>query len=134
MADIRALGYVPRKTRGLGDEYVLATRFHNAKEHSLPSESQLAELAELPVYNWREVRKAARMETLMTEIRALGHIPRCPSPKRSIPLVESRLYYRMDSAKRLGYFSDSQLAELAEILGYGVESARKRRRVLNDDV
>ena len=134
MADIRALGYVPRKTRGSGDEYELATRFHTAKEHSLLSESQLAELAELPVYNWREVRTAARMETLMAEIRAVGHIPRCPSPKRSIPLVESRLYYRMHSAKSLGDFSESQLAELAEIRGYGVESARKRRRVLNDDV
>ena len=134
MADIRALGYLPRKTQALGDEYALASRFQHAKDRGLLSESQLAELAELPVYNWREVRKAARMETLMAEIRALGHIPRCPSPKRSIPLVESRLYYRMHSAKRLGNFSESQLAELAEIRGYGVESARTRRHVLNDDV
>ena len=126
MAEIRALGYVPRKTRGLGDECELATQFHNAKEHSLLSESQLAELAELPVYDWREERKAARMETLMAEIRALGHIPRC--------LVESSLYQRMHSARRLGNFSEAQLAELAEIPRCRVESARKRRRVLNDAV
>ena len=126
MADIRALGYLPRKTQALGDEYALASRFQHAKDRGLLSESQLAELAELPVYNWREVRKAARMETLMAEIRALGHIPRC--------LVESSLYQRMHSARRLGNFSEAQLAELAEIPRCRVESARKRRRVLNDAV
>ena len=103
MAEIRALGYLPRKTQALGDEYALASRFQHAKDRGLLSESQLAELAELPVYNWREVRKAARMETLMAEIRALGHIPRWGT----------RLYYRMYSARRLGGFSESQLAALS---------------------
>ena len=81
MADIRALGYLPRMTQGLGDEYALATRFHNAKEHSLLSESQLAELAELPTVQSREV-------TLVEEIRALGHIPRCSVEKSAVSAVE----------------------------------------------
>ena len=124
MADIRALGYLPRKTQALGDEYALANRFQNAKDRSLLSESQLAELAELPVYNWREVRRAARMETLMAEIRALGHIPRCS--------VESSLYHRLYLARRLGELNETQLAELAEIPRCSVESVRKRVRALND--
>ena len=86
MAEIRALGHIPRRQPGLGDEYSLAIRLRNAKGKRLLSGSQLAELAELPASNWREVRMAQRMETLMAEIRALGHIPRCS--------VEGPLYHR----------------------------------------
>ena len=126
MADIRALGYLPRKTQALGDEYALASRFQHAKDRSLLSESQLAELAEVPAYNWREQRTPQRVETLMAEIRALGHIPRCS--------VEGPLYHRLYKARIHGKLSESQLAELAEIPRCHVGSARKRRRVLNDAV
>ena len=72
MAEIRALGHIPRRQPRLADEYALASRLHDAKRKSLLSESQLAELAELSASDSREVR----LETLMGEIRALGHIPR----------------------------------------------------------
>ncbi len=45
MADIRALGRVPRRKKGLGDEYALANRLREAKRQGLLSESELAELA-----------------------------------------------------------------------------------------
>ena len=64
------------------------------------------------------------METLMAEIRALGHIPRCS--------VESSLYHRWYLARRLGELNETQLAELAEIPRCSVESVRKRVRALND--
>ena len=69
-------------------------------------------------------RTAQRMETLMAEIRALGHIPRCS--------VEGPLYHRLYSARRHGELSESQLAELAEIARSSVEPLRKRLRVLNN--
>ena len=73
----------------------------------------------------RVLRRAAqRMETLMAEIRALGHIPRCS--------IEGPLYHRLYSARRLGELSATQLAELAEIPRCSVEPVRKRLRVLND--
>ena len=61
MADIRALGYLPRKTQALGDEYALANRFRNAKDRSLLSESQLAELAELARSSSEPPRKRLRV-------------------------------------------------------------------------
>ena len=124
MTEIRALGHIPRQTKSLGDERSLAQRLRNAKSKNLLSESQLAELAELPVLESREVRRAARFETLMGEIRALGHIPRCS--------VEGPLYHRLSCARRRGALSESQLAELAEIARSSVEPVRKRLRVLND--
>ena len=126
MADIRALGYLPRKTQALGDEYALANRFQNAKDRSLLSESQLAELAELPPFNWREGRTAQRMDTLMAEIRALGHIPR--GARRAENALSQRLRY----AQRKRQLSESQLAELAEMARSSAEPRRKRLRVLND--
>ena len=64
------------------------------------------------------------MNTLMTEVRALGHIPRCS--------VEGPLYHRLYWARRHGALSESQLAELAEIPRCNVESVRKRLRVLSN--
>ena len=129
MADIRALGHIPRdrKTRRQGPDVVetaLAHRLNHAKRKRLLSESQLAELAGVPAYNWREQRTPQRVETLMAEIRALGHIPRCS--------VESSLYHRLYLARRLGELNETQLAELAEIPRCSVESVRKRVRALND--
>ena len=49
MAEIRALGHIPRQTAGLGEETALACRLKYAKSKNLLSESQLAELAELSV-------------------------------------------------------------------------------------
>ena len=77
MAQIRALGRIPRQTAGLGDEYWLARRLQYAKRKNLLTESQLAELAELPEAESREV-------TLVEEIRALGHIPRCSVEKSAV--------------------------------------------------
>ena len=61
MADIRALGYLPRMTQGLGNEHALATRFQNTKGRGLLSESQLAELAEIPGCSSEPVRKRRRV-------------------------------------------------------------------------
>ena len=47
MADIRALGRLPRRKEGLGDEYALACRLREAKRQRLLSESQLSELTEI---------------------------------------------------------------------------------------
>ena len=121
MAEIRALGHSPRRQPGLGDEYSLASRLHNAKSSSRLSESQLAELAELPASNWREVRTAGFMVTLMDEIRALGHMPR----------GNSGLAQRLRKAKNQRLLNERQLAELAEIVSTSDEPVRKRLRVLN---
>ena len=67
MAEIRALGHIPRYHH----ENALYQRWRDAKRQNLLSESQLAELAELPGSESREVQAAARMDTLMAEIRAL---------------------------------------------------------------
>ena len=63
VAEIRALGHIPRYHH----ENALYQRWRDAKRQNLLSESQLAELAELP---------SKPMDTLMAQIRALGHIPR----------------------------------------------------------
>ena len=60
-----------------------------------------------------------------TEVRAVGHIPRCS--------VEGPLYHRFYIARIHGKLSESQLAELAELPCCSVEPVRKRRRVLNDE-
>ena len=77
----------------------------------LLSASQLAELSQMPSTAPRDAFQLAseRMENLMAEIRALGHIPRCR--------VESLLYSRLYSARRHGKLSESQLAQLAQLPG-----------------
>ena len=74
------------------------------------------------------MRTAARMDTLMVEIRALGHIPR---GKRG---AEDALSQRLCYTKRKRQLSESQLAELAELARSSAEPPRKRLRVLSDDV
>ena len=82
MAEIRALGRLPRRRMSLGEEYYLATRLRDAKRRDLLSESQLAELAQLEGASAEFERSEGaerleeRRETLMGKIRALGHIPR----------------------------------------------------------
>ena len=119
MAQIRALGRIPRPSRVA--ENALCQRLYNAKSKRQLSESQLAELAELQ-------GSESRMDTLMAQIRALGHIPR---PSRG---TESALSQRLYRAKRKRQLSESQLAELAELARSSSEPPRKRLRVLNDDV
>ena len=128
MAEIRALGHIPRMQPGLGNEHSLAVRLRNAKSKSLLSESQLAELAELPGAESREVRRAARLDTLMAEIRALGHIPR----RRPGLGDENLLAIRLRNAKSSSLLSESQLAELAELARSSDGPLRKRLRVLDD--
>ena len=99
-----------------------------ARKQSLLSESQLAELAELPRSESRKVRAAARMEILMDEIRALGHSPRESPTHRE----EYNLFYRLRYAKAHSHLSESQLAELAEIARTSDEPVRKRLRVMDD--
>ena len=48
MEEIRALGHLPRRTKGHQGEFTLYERLWHAKRNSQLSESQLAELAELP--------------------------------------------------------------------------------------
>ena len=64
-----------------------------------------------------------RMEILMAEIRALGHIPR--------EAHENALYHRLRRAKSKNVLSESQLAELAELARSSDEPLRKRLRVLD---
>ena len=121
MAEIRVLGRLPR------DKSALAQRLRRAQHQSLLSESQLAELAELPGAEAREVRRAARLDTLMAEIRALGHIPRWRPGLRD----EYLLAARVRNAKSSSLLSESQLAELAELARSSDEPLRKRLRVLD---
>ena len=65
MAEIRALGHLPRERDG--DESNLARRLRTAKTEGKLSQAELAELAEIPRY---EVLWEERMDTLMDEIRA----------------------------------------------------------------
>ena len=122
--EIRALGRIPRWSV----EGPLYHRLQRAQKKNLLSDSQLAELAELHASNRpskrRELSTAQRMETLMAEIRALGHIPRWS--------VEGPLYHRLYKARRDGALSESKLAELAEIARSSVEPPRKQLRVLHD--
>ena len=128
MAEIRALGRFPRRDSALGDERALAERLRSAKRNSLLSESQLAELAEMAAAESREreVRAAGRMDSLMAEIRALGHIP------RDTPGADCALAQRLAYARRQRLLSESQLAELAEIARSTIEPLRKRPRVQDD--
>ena len=116
MAEIRALGHIPRDHRGL------AQRVRRALRQNLLSDSQLAELAQLQEFHQRE-----RMDPLIAEIRALGYIPR----EWRRPAEESKLGYRLRYAKANSLLSESQLAELAEI-ARSDEPVRKRVRVMND--
>ena len=117
MAEIRALGHIPRDHRGL------AQRVRRALRQSLLSDSQLAELAQL-----QELHQRERMDPLIAEIRALGHIPR----ETRAHSEESKLGYRLRYAKAISLLSESQLAELAEIARSSDEPVRKRLRVMND--
>ena len=47
VCEMRRSVHIPRRQRGLGDEYTLAKRLGNAKSKRRLSESQLAELAEI---------------------------------------------------------------------------------------
>ena len=128
MADIRALGYLPRMTQGLGDEYALASDLRNAKVRGLLSESQLVELEQMPGSNPRDASQLAaeRTETLMEEIGALGHLPRGTKGLGN----EYALAFRLRYAKASGQLSESQLAELADIARSSDEPVRKRPRML----
>ena len=127
MGEIRALGRLPRRRPGLGDEYYLAGRLHQARYGNLLSESQLAELAEFGVALAEFQRSVAANpgDTLMAEIRALGHVP------RSTPGLgqENTLASRLRRAKRKGVLSDSQLAELAKLpSGAEVRASERKER------
>ena len=127
MAQIRALGHLPRKNPGLGDEYALACRFHTAKGRGLLSASQLAELSQMLRIKPRDASQlaAGRMVTLMAEIRSLGHIP-------GRNRAEDALRQRLNTAKRKNLLSESQLAELAELARSSDEPLRKRLRAVDD--
>ena len=106
MEEIRALGRLPRQSQAQErDEKKLYDRLKRAKAGNRLSESQLAELEQLEPVD----ASAARMDTLMQEIRALGHLP------RGTPGLgeEAKLYDRLKKAKAKTLLSASQLAELA---------------------
>ena len=113
MAEIRALGHLPGFGRGSGAHYNMAKRLRYAKLKGLLNETQLAELAQLeapPGSKSRKVWSAGRVDALMTEIRALGRIPRRTGGH------EDALYNRLYYVKANNLLSDSQLAELAELV------------------
>ena len=118
MSEIRALGHIPRWRP---DEYSLAQRLLYAKSKNLLSESQLAELAELSGSESRDVRRTARADALMAEIRTLGHIPRWRLDLRE----EYSLAARLRTAKTSSLLSESQLAELAAL-----QASESRMRTL----
>ena len=99
-------------------------RLNKAKRQTQLSQSQLAELAELP--GSRRLA-AEHMDALMSEIRALGHIPRQNKALRD----ECSLANRLRKAKSRRLLSESQLAELAELARISDEPLRKRLRVLD---
>ena len=105
---IPALDNLPRTASELGEESELANELREAKTVKDLSETQLAELAELHASD-------SRMDTLMAEIRALGHIPRqCRG-------AENALSQRLYIAKRKRQLSESQLAELATLARSRIE-------------
>ena len=115
MADIRALGHLPRYRH----EKSLAHRLKHAKRKRLLSESQLAELAETPVPESSVRKRAAeRTDTLIDDIRALGRLPRLTQGLGD----EYVLAYRLQWASRNVRLSASHLAELAEIAQSSMES------------
>ena len=130
LGEIRALGHIPRETIGLADESSLALRLRTLKSRNLLSESELAELAQLPGSEPRDAsqRAAQRMDTLMADIRGLGCIPRRTVTRPEEYCLAARLGY----AKRKCLLNESQLAELEEISRSSVEPRRKRQRVLKD--
>ena len=91
-SEIRALGHIPRHKRGAED--ALSQCLYYAKRKRQLSESQLAELAEFQ-------GSESRMDTLMAQIRALGHIPR---PSR---VAENVLSQRLNKAKSKRQLSES---------------------------
>ena len=107
MEEIRALGHLPRRTKGHEVEFALYERLSHAKRNSQLSKSQLAELAGLPTCSQPDT--AERMVSLVEEIRALGHIPRLQH--------ENSLYKRWRYAKRNNLLSETQFAALAEVPG-----------------
>ena len=141
MAEIRALGHLPRLTPGLGEEYTLRVRLENAKRASLLTDSQLAELADMEREDtlMAEIQAcgslsesqlaeladmerraeevvglpgaAAYSETVMAEIRALGRLPHLWDGLGG----EYALAGRLRAAKRQRILSDSELGELVEI-------------------
>ena len=136
MAEIRALGRLPRRRMSLGEEYYLATRLRDAKRRDLLSESQLAELAQLEGASAEFERSEGaerleeRRETLMGKIRALGHIPRFSAGSSE----ESALAIQLRRAKRLGILTRSQLAEVAELPSAAVLVAARRMETLMDEI
>ena len=74
---------------------------------------------------------AERMDILMGEIRALGHIPLQRAESRE-HREEYNLWNRLRYAKAKKQLCESQLAELAEIARSSVEPVRKRLRVMDD--
>ena len=136
MAEIRALGRLPRRRRGLGDEYMLANRLHMAVWRNLLSESQLAELAEFELASADFERSEGaetveqHRESLMAQIRALGHIPRSRPGLRA----EFALAKGLREAKRLDILTPSQLAEVAELPSAAVWVAARRMETLMAEI
>ena len=78
----------------------------------------------MPEDESRKVRAAARLDTLMAEIRALGHIPRTRYPRMAAQPKEFNLWARLNDAKSNSLLSESQLAELAELQPFDFRAER----------
>ena len=104
LAEIRALGGRPRRGSGFAEkEKSLAERLRWCKRNEKLSESQLAELEQMPMYT----RPVDRMATMMQEIRDLGHLPRWGQ--------ENSLALRLKRGRDARELSDAQLAELEKM-------------------
>ena len=110
MNDIRAFGRVPRLKDNDHGEYVLAERLRWARRKHLLSQSQLAELETMPKQVVR-ADVAERMNSLVAQIRELGHVPR----RTKFDEKENDLAQRLKEANRQNLLSESNLADLAGI-------------------
>ncbi len=113
MADIRALGRVPKEVRGAeGDvaERQLAVRLRRARGHKKLTDEQEAELATLGA-----AQPDANTNALMNEIRALGRIPRRVRGDGPEVVQERNLAKRLEWAKAHGKLTADEEAQLAEI-------------------
>ena len=111
VAQIHALGRLPRrKSKPVGDKEVaennLAIKFSKAKAKNLFSQEHIATLDAL-------ASVSQPGETLISDIRALGHLPRRRArPVGQQQVSENTLAHKLHSAKAHKLLSESQLAEL----------------------
>ena len=110
MDEIRRLGHQPRRHgEHCRDEHKLGNRLENAKRYRHLSRAQLREIAALPrPQTARSLAVEERTNTLMDDIRRLGHLPRSSRKLGH----EYTVAIRLREARRGGHLTEAQLEEL----------------------